>query len=74
MGVFSLVFFKINLFIHFFVSVMNDSWLLRVDFSLVVASRGYSSLWCMGFSLQRLLLLWSMVLRCMGFNSCGPQA
>ena len=42
MGVFSLVFFKINLFIHFFVSVMNDSWLLRVDFSLVVASRGYT--------------------------------
>ena len=34
--------------------------------SLVAASRGYSSLWCMGFSLWWLLLLWSMGPRCMG--------
>ena len=28
--------------------------------SLVAASKGYSSLWCAGFSLQWFLLLWSM--------------
>ena len=42
--------------------------------SLVVASRGYSSLWCMGFSLQWLLLLGSMGSRCAGFSSCGMRA
>ena len=39
-------------------------WLCWVFFavrrlSLVAASQGYSSLWCTGFSLQWLLLLWS---------------
>ena len=33
--------------------------LLPHRLSLVVASRGYSSLWCMGFSLQQFLLLQS---------------
>ena len=42
--------------------------------SLVVASRGYSSLWCVGFSLQWLLLLQSMGSRCTGFSSCGSWA
>ena len=56
--------------------------------SLVLASRGYSSLWCMGFSLQWLLLLWSMGSRLTGlllllqstgaghegFSSCGTRA
>ena len=42
--------------------------------SLVAASRGYSSLWCMGFSLQWLLLLRSTDSRCMGFSSCGMWA
>ena len=32
---------------------------LPCGFSLVVAGRGSASLWCAGFSLQRLLLLWS---------------
>ena len=36
--------------------------------SLVVASRGYSSLWCAGFS------LWSTGSRCTGFSSCGSGA
>ena len=39
--------------------------------SLVAASEGYSSLWCVGFSLQLLLLLWSTGSRRAGFSSCG---
>ena len=35
---------------------------------------GYSLLRCMGFSLQWLLLLWSMGSRHAGFSSCGTQA
>ena len=37
--------------------------------SLVAASRGYSSLWCTGFSLSWLLLLLNMGSRCSGFSS-----
>ena len=66
-----LLFLKINLFIYF--------WLLWVfvaehGLSLVVASRGYSSLWCADFSLWWLLLLQSTGSRCAGFNSCGVRA
>ena len=42
--------------------------------SLVVASRGYSSLWCAGFSLRWLLLLQSTGSRHVGFSSCGMWA
>ena len=42
--------------------------------SLVAASGGYSSLWCMGFSLRWLLLLRSMGSRRAGFSSCGLWA
>ena len=42
--------------------------------SLVVASRGYSSLRCVGFSLRWLLLLHSMGSRSVGFSSCGSWA
>ena len=42
--------------------------------SLVGASRGYSSLQCVGFSLRWLLLLWSTGSRGMGFSSCGMWA
>ena len=42
--------------------------------SLVVASGGYSLLWCAGFSLQWLLLLWSTGSRCVDFGSCGAWA
>ena len=42
--------------------------------SLVPASGGYSSLWCVGFSLQWLLLLQSMVSRHASFSSCGIWA
>ena len=43
--------------------------------SLVVVSRGYSSLrWCMGFLLRWLLLLQSTGSRHVVFSSCGSQA
>ena len=44
------------------------------DLCLVAASGGYSSLRCVGFSLQWLLLLQSMDSRCMSFSSCGSWA
>ena len=52
--------FLINLFIYLFIYF----WLRWVfvavrGLSLVAASRGYSSLWCAGFSLWWLLLWWS---------------
>ena len=43
------------LFIYF----CAGSLLLHVNFSLIVASEGYSLLWCIEFSLWWLLLLWS---------------
>ena len=42
--------------------------------SLVVASGGYSSLRCAGFSLRWLLLLWSMGSRHAGFSGYGSWA
>ena len=42
--------------------------------SLVVASRGYSSLRCTGFSLRWLPLLWSTGSRRAGFSSCSTWA
>ena len=41
--------------------------------SLVEVSRGYSSLWCTGFSLQWLLLLWSAGSSCSVFSHCGAS-
>ena len=41
---------------------------------LIVASRGYSLLRCVGFSLWWLLLLRSMGSRYVGFSSCGTWA
>ena len=43
-------------------------------FLLVAASGGYSSLWCIGFSLRWLLLFQSMGSRHEGFSSCGTWA
>ena len=42
--------------------------------SLVAVSGGYSSLWCLGFSLRSLLLLQSRGSRHAGFSSCGTRA
>ena len=70
---FIVVFFKyINLFIFIFGCIWSS--LLRVGFSLVAASRGYSSLRRADFSLQWLLLLQSMGSRRVGFSSCGTRA
>ena len=44
------------------------------ELSLVVASGGYSSLCCTGFSLLCLLLLWSTGSRHSGFSSRSTQA
>ena len=41
---------------------------------LVAATRGYSLLWCAGFSLSWLLLLQSTGSRSAGFSSCGTWA
>ena len=62
-------FFKINLFIYFWLR-----WVFVAALSLVVASEGYSLLRCTGFSLQWLLLLWSTGSRHAGFISCVMQA
>ena len=43
-------------------------------FSSCGASRGYSSLWCVGFSLRWLLLLQSTGSKHAGFSSCGTWA
>ena len=61
--------FFIYLFVCLFVL-----FLAACELSLVVASRGYSSLRCADFSLWWLLLLQRMGSRCMGFSSCGTRA
>ena len=63
-------FFFLILFIYF--------WLCWVfiavrGLSVVAESGGCSSLPCAGFSLQWLLLLWSMGSRHEGFSSCGAR-
>ena len=52
-----LTFFKINLFILFIYYWLCWVFVAARRLSLVVASGGYSSLWCTGFSLRWLLLL-----------------
>ena len=56
--------FFVFVFFNKFIYLFNYSWLRWVfvavrGLSLVVASRGYSSLQCADFSLWWLLLLWS---------------
>ena len=60
----------------FFFNLFWLRWVLVAvrGLSLVAASGGYSSLWCAGFSLRWLLLLWSTGSRCTGFSSCGTRA
>ena len=68
-------------FIYLFIFGCVGSLLLQAGFSLVVASGGYSSLQCTGFSWWWLLLLWStglgvqaLVVSARGLSSCGSQA
>ena len=66
------IFYKfIYLFIYFWLR-----WVFAAAhrLSLVAASGGYSSLWCVGFSLWWLLLLQSTGSRRLGFSSCGTRA
>ena len=63
--------FFINLFIYFWLCWV---FVAACRLSLVVASRGYPSLQCVGFSLRWLLLLRSMGSRCKSFSSCGLWA
>ena len=67
------VFIFFNLFYLFIFGCVGSS-LLHAGFSLVVASRGYSSLRCTGFSLRWLLWLPSTGSRRAGFSSCGTWA
>ena len=74
-GYYKIFFFIPYLCIHLFIYF----WLCWVfvaarGLSLVVASGGYSLLWCVGFSLQWLLLLRSTGSRCVGFSSCSSWA
>ena len=72
---------NVSLFFHiksFFIYVIYF-WLRWVfvavwGLSLVAASGGCSSLQCVGFSLQWILLLQSTGSRCVGFSSCGTWA
>ena len=59
-----------KLFIYF---LLRWVFVAACGLSLVVVSRGYSSLQCTGFSLRLLLLLWSTGSRRPGFSSCGTQ-
>ena len=68
-------FFSFYLFICLFVYFwLRWVFIAACALSLVVASGGYSSLRCLGFSLQWLLLLQSTGFRHAGFSSCDTQA
>ena len=66
--------FKKNKFIYLIYFWLHWVFIAARGLSLVVMSRGYSSLWCAGFSLRWLLLLRSAGSRYAGFSSCGSQA
>ena len=72
--VFFFLFFFLNLFYLFIYFWLCWVFVAVHGLSLVVASGGYSSLHCAGFSLQWLLLLQSTGSSCMGFSSCGSWA
>ena len=73
-GVFVFVFLYNFLFVLFIYFGLHWVFVAVRGLSLVVVSKGYSSLWCVGFSLRWLLLLWSTGSRHMGFSSCVMQA
>ena len=68
--------FFFNKFIYYLFIYFWLCWVFvaACGLSLVAASGGYFSLPCAGFSLQWLLLLWSMGSRHVGFSSCGSWA
>ena len=62
-----------SLFFFLFIFWLHWVFVAACGLSLVAASGGYSSLWCVGFSLRWLLLLRSTGSRHTGFSSCGSQ-
>ena len=58
-----------NTFFFFFFFWLHWVFVAAWGLSLVALSRGCSSLWCAGFSLQ-----WLLLLRGTGFSICGTQA
>ena len=64
--IFIYLFLKIYLFIFIYYFWLCCVFVAVRRLSLVVASGGYSSLWCLGFSLRWLLLLQSMGSRARG--------
>ena len=70
-----MLYFFFNKFIYFLFIYfwLHCVFIAAHGLSLVVASRGYSSLQCVGFSLWWLLLLQSTGSRRVGFSSCGTQ-
>ena len=75
-GFFVFVFFLIFQFLLFLFLFFWLRWVFVAasGLSLIVASRGYSSLQYTGFSPGWLLLLQCMGSRCVGFSSCGTRA
>ena len=65
---------KINLFIYLFQAALGLRCCTWAFSSCGERGRGYSLLWCAGFSLRWLLLLQSTGSRCAGFSSCGMWA
>ena len=73
--VFPPLFSKILLdFIYLLYFWLHWVFIAEHGFSIIAEIRDYSSLGCMGFSLQRLLLLHSTDSRHTGFRSCGARA
>ena len=71
----SLTFFFLNKFINLIIYFwLHWVFVAARKLSLVAMSRGCSLLRCAGFSLQWLLLLWSMGSWRAGFSSCGSRA
>ena len=67
--------YLVYLFIYLFIYLwLHWVFVAACGLTLVTVSRGYSSLWCTGFSLRWLLLLRSTGSRRAGFSSCGSRA
>ena len=71
---FQSTFFLKNKFILFIYFWLHWVFIAVRGLSLVAVSRGYSLLWCTGFSLRWLLLLRSTGSRRAGVSSCGTWA
>ena len=76
LGVFVFKFFFYKFIYFFFIFYFQLHWIFVAahGLSLVALSGDYCSLWCTGFSLRWLLLLWSTGSRHTGFSSCNMQA